>query len=376
MSATTLQLRHGIEVLRGMDDTPLIYDPVTGTYHRISRSAEALLSYFDGSRSTDDLVSMLAQDDMQRADQVRLQVSAFVETLDRSGLLVGSDVPDDTGRRSRRVQMSRVMPRVVVTRALPRALEPVARIARATPQMSVAAALALIAVAGFALGASTLVAYDASVSPFELRDGLVGAAPVFAAALAVQLLAVLVHECAHALVAQVLKVPVRALGFAMLFYFMPVAYVDRTDAYRVRSRGGRLALALAGIVSDGILCGATALVASHASGTVQQVALVLLAYQLLGLLFNVNPLLPTDGYVALEVSLGLVDLRGRAFALVTAMLRRRELPPYLARLSFPARTGYVVYAVFASAYVGLAAVSFLVGMVHSFHTVAAAVGQR
>lgn len=375
MSATTLQLRQGIEVLRGMDDTPLIYDPVTGTYHRISRSAEALLSYFDGSRSTDDLVSMLARDDAQRAEQVRVQVSAFVDTLDRSGLLVGSDVPDDAGRRSR-IQTSRVMPRVVVTRALPRVLEPLAGVVRATPQTAVATALALLAVAGFATGAATLIGHDASVSPFALRDGLVGAAPVFGAALAVQLFAVLVHECAHALVAQVLKVPVRALGFAMLFYFMPVAYVDRTDAYRVRSRAGRLALALAGIVSDGIFCGATALVASNASGTVQQVALVLLAYQLLGLLFNVNPLLPTDGYVALEVSLGLVDLRGRAFALVTSLLRRRELPPYLARLGRAARIGYVLYAVFASAYVVLAAVSFLVGMAHSFHTVAAAVGQR
>jgi putative peptide zinc metalloprotease protein len=375
MSATTLQLRQGIEVLRGMDDTPLIYDPVTGTYHRISRSAEALLSYFDGSRSTDDLVSMLARDDAQRAEQVRVQVSAFVDTLDRSGLLVGSDVPDDAGRRSR-IQTSRVMPRVVVTRALPRVLEPLAGVVRATPQTAVATALALLAVAGFATGAGTLIGHDASVSPFALRDGLVGAAPVFGAALAVQLFAVLVHECAHALVAQVLKVPVRALGFAMLFYFMPVAYVDRTDAYRVRSRAGRLALALAGIVSDGIFCGATALVASNASGTVQQVALVLLAYQLLGLLFNVNPLLPTDGYVALEVSLGLVDLRGRAFALVTSLLRRRELPPYLARLGRPARIGYVLYAVFASAYVAVAAVSFLVGMAHSFHTVAAAVGQR
>lgn len=375
MSATTLQLRQGIEILRGMDDTPLIYDPVTGTYHRISRSAEALLSYFDGSRSTDDLVSMLAHDDTGRADQVRVQVAAFVDTLDRSGLLVGSALPDDAGRRSR-LQMSRVMPRVVVTRALPRVLEPLARIVRALPQTLLAAVLAVVAVGGFAAGVSALVGHDASVSPFALRDGLVGAAPVFAAALVVQLLAVLVHECAHALVAQVLKVPVRALGFAMLFFFMPVAYVDRTDAYRVRSRGGRLALALAGIVSDGIICGATALVASNASGTVQQVALVLLAYQLLGLLFNVNPLLPTDGYVALEISLGLVDLRGRSFALVGALLRRRELPPYLARLGRAARTGYVVYAAFASAYVVLAAASFVIGMAHSFHTVAATMGQR
>ena len=56
--------------------------------------------------------------------------------------------------------------------------------------------------------------------------------------------------------------------------------------------------------------------------------------------------------------------------------KKRELPPYLARLGRPARIGYVLYAVFASAYVVLAAVSFLVGMAHSFHTVAAAVGQR
>lgn len=375
MSASTLRLRDGIEILRGMDDTPLIFDPLTGTYHRISRSAEALLAYFDGSRSTDDLVSLLARDDVDRTDQVRAQVSAFVDTLDRSGLLLGSQVPD-ADRQHRRLQMSRIMPRVVVSRSLPQLLEPLARLVRALPRKSAFAVLTVMAVAGFALGAATLVGHDATVSPFALRDGFVGAVPVFATALALQLVLVLVHEWAHALVAQVLRVPVRALGFAMLFYFMPVAYVDRTDAYRVRGRSGRLALALAGIMSDGILCGATALVAANTAGHVRQIALVMLAYQLLGLLFNVNPLLPTDGYVALEVSLGLVDLRGRAFALISCGLLRRPLPPYLTRLGRLSRIGYLAYGAFAAAYVVLAAVSFLIGLVHSFHTVSAAMGSR
>ena len=74
------------------------------------------------------------------------------------------------------------------------------------------------------------------------------------------LLQILIHETLHAVVAQYLRRPVRGLGVALLFYFMPLAYVDRTDAYRHRGRPGRVMLAVAGPLSDGIAGGCTALV--------------------------------------------------------------------------------------------------------------------
>jgi putative peptide zinc metalloprotease protein len=155
----------------------------------------------------------------------------------------------------------------------------------------------------------------------------------------------------------------------MLFLVMPVAFVDRTDAYRIRGRGGRLAIALAGMVSDGWWCAVVAIVAHTSTGDVHQVAQTLLVIQLIGLLVNLNPLLPSDGYSAVETATRLVDVRGRSLALVRSTVLRRPLPPYLRDLTTRARAGYTTYGVLACLYVGLVIVVCL----HSTTTAIAAV---
>ncbi|GII62079.1 hypothetical protein Skr01_21640 [Sphaerisporangium krabiense] len=347
MPIASPRLRQELEVIRGMDDIPLIFDPVTGSYHRITRAGEVVLSYLDGSRTREELVELFAGDDTGHAEKLRAQIDGFLATLESSGLLDGTGPPPGAGQAGRRVKTSRMMPRVVITRKLPVLLEPVAGVLRRMSATVLVGVFAVGAIAGFCLGLTTLFTRMPNLTH------IIG--PPFLVAAALQLLLVLCHETCHALVAQVLKVPVRGLGVALLFYFMPVAYVDRTDAYRHKGKGGRITLAMAGVMSDGWWCGVVGLVALNTHGFVQQSLAFLLAMQLMGLVINLNPLLPSDGFVALETAFGSVDARGRAFTLIKSRLLRREPPAYLAALSRGKRAGLTLYGAISAAYTCLVA---------------------
>jgi putative peptide zinc metalloprotease protein len=351
VTSMSLKLRDELEVIRGMDDIPLIYDPVTGSYHRITPAGEMVLSLLDGTRTKHDVLKFFADHNPARAETVRRQVDVFLTGLESSGLLTGSQLPPRSPRMDQRVRTSRLMPRVVLTRSLPVILEPVARLLRLLPARLLVGVAALGAIVGFGVGFHTLFT---GVPPLTQIVG-----PAFLVATVLQLVVVLLHEMAHALVAQVLKTPVRGLGVALLFYFMPVAYVDRTDAYRLRERSGRVTLAMAGIMSDGWWCGITGLVALSTTGFVQHVAAFLLGIQLVGLVINLNPLLPSDGYTALEVMTGSVDARGRSLGLLKHTILRRELPPHLATLPGRAKLAYAAYGAISIAYVCFLAFSVI-----------------
>ena len=171
---------------------------------------------------------------------------------------------------------------------------------------------------------------------------------VFVTAVAIQLVSILLHESWHAIVAGYLGTPIRGLGVALMFWAIPIAYVDRTDSYRVRSRRGLTMLALAGIFSDGVVCGLEAAVAWASTGTVRQVALTLCAFQLTMLVTNLNPLTQSDGVAAVEAATGSVNLRGRSMFVLRCILRRQPLPPGLAVMRPAVRWGYFIYGLACS----------------------------
>lgn len=344
------QLRSDLEILRGMDDIPLIFDPLSGRYHRISHTGEKILPLLDGSRRRDDLIQSISVPSSD-SDKFRENLYSFLDSLANSGLLVGSDPVTDGDSRVSRFQTSQLMPRFIVSRALPALLDPLADWIRRGPQGLLAGIAAVGAVAGFAFGITTLLTTAPAL------DRLIG--PAFLVACALMLVQTLIHESSHALVAQVCRVPVRGLGVALLFYFMPLAYVDRTDAYRLQRRGPRVLLAMAGPMSDGWIAGVTGFVAVFGQGFVSEVATALLLLQAIGLLVNMNPLLPSDGYAAIEAGTGLVDARGRALAILLHTVTRRPLPRHLHSLSLGTRITYLGYAVCCVLYVGLIAVAMV-----------------
>jgi putative peptide zinc metalloprotease protein len=155
-------------------------------------------------------------------------------------------------------------------------------------------------------------------------------------------------------------VPAREFGILLWLLVLPVPYVDCTDAYRLRRRGGRVAIALAGPAVDLTLAGGWGLVARTGDGAVAATAYQLMLVQLLILATNLNPVLPTDGHQAIETVTGEMNFRTRALSYIGHRLLRLPLPTALTGLSGTRRTVYVGYVAVALLYTG--AVFGLIGV--------------
>lgn len=320
-------LRRGVEMVVGMDDQPMLFDSVSGKYHRLGPAAALVVGQFDGRRTLEEIIADLPQ----RVDEATAaRIAALVDNLRDKRLLEGRR----PGAAPSRWSGGLLLPRVIVWRRFSRALDPLVRLLHRLPAPALSWVFLALAVAGFAAGAARL----SDLSTME-RPG----PALFALAVGIQLVSIVAHESWHAIVAGYLGTPVRGLGVALMFWVIPIAYVDRTDSYRVRSRSGRAMLAVAGMCSDGVVCGLEALVAATSQGAVHQVAVTLCLFQITMLVNNLNPLTQSDGVAAMEALTGLVNLRGRAMFLLDAVIRGRQIPPAMLAMGGAARLGYLTY---------------------------------
>lgn len=342
-------IRPDIEIVEGINHELVAFDPTTGHYTRLSASGAAILRALDGTVTGREFAAQVAR--RSRPDRpVEQTVLAFLDELRAAGLLT---VPPAAGQQQAAVRFARRshMPR----RALPlghatRLIDPVAQVLRRAPWLFAVlwavAALLTLREAGSVLSiprAADLL----SVS------GLAWGWGVLAGAVTVQ---TALHELGHAVVCRYYGVPVREIGVGLLFYVIPAAYVDRTDSYRLPSRRARVLICLAGPMLDVVWLGCYAYGATHAGGPARQAFGVLLWVQTAMLMANLNPLLPTDGYQALEAGFGAVNLRSRAFTALRCLLLRRPRPSWLAARSRAQQVRYHVFGVICLAYAALVVV--------------------
>lgn len=130
------------------------------------------------------------------------------------------------------------------------------------------------------------------------------------------LVALMIHESAHALAVKSYGRTVTRGGF-MLMMGMPFAFVDTSDMW-FGSRWSRIVVTLSGPLSTAGVAGICALTAAYVpepriSGVAYQLAFGLY----LNTLYNLNPLMPLDGYQALADVLRLPRLREEASAYFT-----------------------------------------------------------
>jgi len=146
------------------------------------------------------------------------------------------------------------------------------------------------------------------------------------ALIALQVVAISVHEAGHALAIAHYGRRVRRLGLA-IYYIFPCVYVDSTDM-TMTSRRARVIVSLAGPIG-GLLVGALcAFVAANDSGTLGGLAFKAASLFVFQFALNMLPILELDGYL---IMVDLVDapmLRQRAIAFarggVLRKLRRRD----------------------------------------------------
>jgi putative peptide zinc metalloprotease protein len=130
------------------------------------------------------------------------------------------------------------------------------------------------------------------------------------------------HELGHGLVARHygVKVPIMGIGFMVL---TPMLYTEASDAWRLKRKGQRLAIAAAGILVEAMFA-AVALFAWAflPDGSAREAAYFISVVALAGsLAVNLSPFMRFDGYHMLADFLGMYNLGPRAFALANWKLR-------------------------------------------------------
>ncbi|WP_420896365.1 PqqD family protein [Actinomyces naeslundii] len=356
------RLRRGVSLIVGMDNQPMLFDSDSGKYHRLGAAAAFIVNQFDGVRSLPTIIEELPQD-IDEAGAKR--ITSLVDNLRDKSLLVGSEpapaaavpaAPARTRRtrgrhtahprQARHLKVERPrrsggwwLPRIIIARKYHRIVAPIVTLLQRLPARALSWVFLALAVCGYAAGAMALSSLAGGPRPGVL---------VVITAVVIQLVSILLHESWHAIVAGYLGTPIRGLGVALMFWAIPIAYVDRTDSYRVRSRRGLTMLALAGIFSDGVVCGLEAAIAWASTGTVRQVVLTLCAFQLTMLVTNLNPFTQSDGVAAVEAATGSVNLRGRSMFVLRRVLTRQPLPPALAVMRPAVRWGYFIYGLLCS----------------------------
>ncbi|WP_081379759.1 PqqD family protein [Actinomyces naeslundii] len=356
------RLRRGVSLIVGMDNQPMLFDSDSGKYHRLGAAAAFIVNQFDGVRSLPTIIEELPQD-IDEAGAKR--ITSLVDNLRDKSLLVGSEpapaaavpaAPARTRRtrgrhtaqprQARHLKVERPrrsggwwLPRIIIARKYHRIVAPIVTLLQRLPARALSWVFLALAVCGYAAGAMALSSLAGGPRPGVL---------VVITAVVIQLVSILLHESWHAIVAGYLGTPIRGLGVALMFWAIPIAYVDRTDSYRVRSRRGLTMLALAGIFSDGVVCGLEAAIAWASTGTMRQVVLTLCAFQLTMLVTNLNPFTQSDGVAAVEAATGSVNLRGRSMFVLRRVLTRQPLPPALAVMRPAVRWGYFIYGLLCS----------------------------
>jgi putative peptide zinc metalloprotease protein len=205
-------------------------------------------------------------------------------------------------RLSLRLRLRRVRWHLFDPGRLLRRLEPLGRVLFTTRAAVVAAGLAVVALALTLEHQARLGAELAALAERPLCFALVALAVTF------------VHELGHGLACQLYGGQVRDLGVMLLYLVLPAAYCDISDAHLVDSRRRRAVIAMAGCYVNLWLWIAATLAwrCFEPDLLVTRVALGIIATTALSLFVNLNPLLPLDGYYALEELLGVNNLRSRS----------------------------------------------------------------
>lgn len=320
-----------VESLPGLDGKPMLFNPDTGRYVSVTPAAVKISTRFDGTRSGRQILGALRL--TPESDAAR-RIARMAYELRQAEFLTEPAVAEGHRVRASRFAFRDHMPRKELITNVSPLLEPVVRPLRRIGARPLVLGWSLVSVLGLLTGIWALTHVRVTHMPGHIWLLL----PILAVQIAV-------HEGAHAVVCQYLGAPVRSAGVALMLYFMPVGYVDRTDTHRVQSRSGRTLIALAGPLSDQIWFGVAGVVALTAPTDIATMAMVLLVFQALLTVMNFNPFTPSDGYHAVTSAFGLVNLRGKSFALIVHFVTRAPLPPPLERTTTRERSIMVGYGI-------------------------------
>lgn len=266
-------------------------------FTRVGGGAATLLRSLDGTRDLRQVKQDLGPGVAQR------EVDAALRKFTELGLLVGTDAP--AAKQSRfRFQPPASLQFTVLDR--PRFLAPGRLLPRVLASRAVAAVSCLAILAGLTavfLGAAEVA--KAAWQPMPWQHWLIAGAVV--------VVVNAVHELAHGAVLARFGGQPHRMG-AMLFYCAPAMFCDVTDLWRLRTRGQRVLVALAGVICQLAAAGLLAVGSALCDGdTARLLGLSALMTAFTGVL-NLLPFIRLDGYIALMAWVNIPNLRDKSMA--------------------------------------------------------------
>ena len=305
----------------------VVKDPISLHYFRFRPEEYALLEMLDGDASLDDLKENFEEQFPPRRITVD-EVSRFVGTLHRSGLVIGDrpgQGPQLNELRRQRVikEWKQWLSSIMCLRF--RGIDPDWMLEKLNPLFGRIFSPAFIAVAliyTFSALMLVLVNFDTFKSKLpEFREFFaVGNWIYIGAALAITKI---IHEFGHGLSCKYYGGECHEMGF-MLLVFTPCMYCDVSDSWMLPNKWKRVMIGAAGMFVELIMAAtATFLWWNSHEGLFNQMCLnVMFVSSVSTLLFNANPLMRFDGYYILSDILEIPNLRSKARSSLARIARK------------------------------------------------------
>lgn len=293
----------------------VLQDHQTGRFHRLSPSANLMMSLMDGRRTIEeiwDLVGQKSDGDPPTQDET----ITLLSQLHGSDLLQGDMPPDfgELGERSSKQARRDLLGRLRNPLALRLPLWDPDRFLNATvhlvrPIFSVWGFLAWLALVVSGLVLAVMHWGQLTTSHVDQLFSLQNV--VFIAA--IYPIIKLLHEAGHAYAAKVFGGAVHEVG-VMLLILVPAPYVDATSATAFREKWKRVLVGGAGIMVEVALAAVAMIFWVNAEPGLARAAAfnVMLIGSVSTLLFNGNPLLRFDAYYILADLTEIPNLGARA----------------------------------------------------------------
>lgn len=336
-----LELAKGVELIEGANHQPMLVHIPRGKYVRLSKLGVDVVQMLDGQVTGNDVVEKL--ETIQQGLGDASVVHQFFFDLQKAGML---NVEPEKPRGIRAFGGNlgeRSILKLPLVRSMDRLNNGMSQMVRHIPVKTLPYLIPIALVLAF-----ICLFIDGYIHGFFWNPTQV----IWPLVFMILICHLAVHELSHAAVALYYKVKIREIGVGLLYWFIPVAYVDRTDGYRLKEKKSRMNIALAGPVSDGLAVGvwsAVALVVGRNEwGETIHLVATFIFFLMLG---NLNLLLPTDGYHAVEAVSGELSLRKRAMTYLRCTVFRRPLPLYLQHLSRKRSFFFLGYAIVSIAYI-------------------------
>lgn len=344
-----------------VDQETLVYQQQTQKYFKIGKLAKELICQLQAGKCTGyQLISGFSSRMELKETEIESQVEQFLQQMLKSGVLVlegaysgTSEFPiENNNARPGSSPSGRMNYRPLVRLLRMRDVDwRLDRLSRVIPGIH-------SKIAFYWFGAISLTALATLI--YTLNNHYIGilSGTDWLLVLPFLFLHLVGHELSHAMMCKKLGGNVREVGIGLLYYVMPVAYVDLTDTYRL-DRRSRAKMAIIGPIYDLSMCLVSSSMVLVLTGFNQSLAYTLLFVQFMIFCFNCNLFIPSDLFRTLENLFKMTNVRKRSFEYLKCVLMNQPKPVYLQGVKGIKENFYLLYGVLSIIYIAGLSIVFI-----------------